>query len=202
MKFRTLQIFPTTVLLSHVGEEITLEDRALMVKSVDELYNKDSWDKDPLKPRYQTYAVLFKDSAPPIWQKLRQSFIDSCRLYINTVENFVNNPKQIDIHSVRAWCYKSNASTIPDKINPMHTHRPSFLSGVFYLKIPVGRNHTVGTEFGDPLGLPLGHNRDVIVTNEESCWTIFPGWMPHRAKQIESEEWRYVIAADCYVAEI
>lgn len=199
MKYKKIEIFPTSILLVHVGDEITQEDRELMVRSVDELYEKDLWDKDTSKPRFQTFAVLFKDSAPPVWHKLRQTFIEACNLYIKTVEDVVPNKDNLKIDHVRAWCYKSSRETIPDDRNPMHSHRPSFLSGVFYLKIPDGE-HTVGTEFGDPLGISFGKTRDVIVTNSEFCWTIFPGHLPHRACQIDTIESRYVIAADCFVS--
>ena len=75
MKYKKIEIFPTSILLVHVGDEITDEDRNNMIKSVDELYDRDLWDKDSQKPRFQTFAILFKDSAPPVWQKLKKPFI-------------------------------------------------------------------------------------------------------------------------------
>ena len=36
--------------------------------------NKMYTDND-LTPKYQTHVILFRDDAPPIWQKLEKNFI-------------------------------------------------------------------------------------------------------------------------------
>jgi hypothetical protein len=199
MRYQSVEVFPTTILKVDVENAITAEDREMMVRSVDQLYDRGDWDKDPLKPQYQTHPILFSDQAPPIWHKLRQTFIDACYLYLKAVEDVHQFQANINILQVRAWCYKSDRETKQQRNNPMHTHRPSYLSGVYYLKLPNDSEDTVGTEFGDIKGITLGASRDVIVTNDLNCWSIFPGGMPHRAVQIDSDLPRYVIAADAFV---
>lgn len=202
MKYQKIEIFPTRMLKVDVRDELTLDDRNLMVKLVDILYDQDQWDKNPLSPRFQTHAILFQESAPEVWQKLKKSFLEACEIYIKSVENFFEKPEQIKLLYSRAWCYKSNIDTVNKGNLPWHVHRSSFLSGIYYLQAPEDEANKMSTEFSDPLGLSMGHTRDVSLLNEIGCWTIFPGWLPHRAQQVETKEYRYTIAADCYAAQI
>lgn len=205
MKYKVTEIFPTKILLVNVSDEITHEDKNLLVESVDDLYQKGCWDKDEEKPKYQTYTFLFNEKTPDIWTnskpylwaKLKKTFINSCYLYLETIDDFISEKKNCNIHSVRAWCYKSNSDNVAENYNPMHSHFPSFLSGIFYLKMPQDVNHVIGTEFENTNNFSI---RNTIVLNDEFCWTIFPGHLKHRACQINSNEYRYVIAADCYVS--
>ena len=83
-------------------------------------------------------------------------------------------------------------------MNPMHNHTPSYLSGVFYLRIP-GDLSVGGTEFFDPRSNIGRGMRDIEIKPINLSWVIFPGWLDHSAGTVDSDEWRYTIAEDSYV---
>jgi|GEM_PF-3390091 len=190
-------IFPTNVLQIDFSDVITKEDQELMTKSVDELIEGGCYEKTPYHPKYQTKFILFNDSAPKIWLKLKQTFIESCYFYIKNVDHFTNNTDSMRVIDTHAWCYKGWKSLNEEQNNPWHNHNPAFLAGVFYLKIPNNAN-CGGTELGDPRFPECQGTRNFMTSPMEFTWSIFPGWLPHRSVYIDSEEPRYVIAANAY----
>lgn len=75
---------------------------------------------------------------------------------------------------------------------------PGYLSGVFYLRVP-GDMSVGGTELYDPRGPAERSPRSVEVLPMNLTWLIFPSWMDHRSARVDSDEERYVIAADSYI---
>ena len=66
------------------------------------------------------------------------------------------------------------------------------------MKVP-GNEAAYGTEFHDPRTAEAHGTRFQSVPAEEFTWIIFPGWLAHKSIQADSEEPRYVIAANMYV---
>ena len=97
-----------------------------------------------------------------------------------------------------AWCYKGWRSLNNNQSNPWHHHNPAFLSGVYYLKVP-GDGSSGGTEFHDPRTAPALGTRFQSIAPQEYTWAIFPGWLSHKSNFVDTDEARYVIAANMYV---
>ena len=191
------ELFPTSVVRVDCSDVITSEDQQMLMASVDQLIEMGQYTDNELTPKYQTKLLLFRDDAPPIWQKLRQTFYQSCETYLRAVDGFTFNQEAIHLNGAAAWCYKGWKSLNEVESNPWHHHNPAFLSGVFYLKVP-GDWTTGGTEFHDPRTSPAHGTRMQCVAPQEFSWVIFPGWLGHRSNYVNSEEPRYVIAANVY----
>ena len=142
--------------------------------------------------------MLFRDDAPPIWQKLREEFYQACRNYLATVDDFIQNQNALDFTGSGAWVYKGWKSLDEKDSNPWHDHNPSFLSGVYYLHDP-GDGTTGGTEFHDPRLSSAHTTRMQEILPMENTWIIFPGWLAHRSRQLPLEEPRYVVSGNLYV---
>lgn len=205
MRSQTIEVFPTTLKRYDVSDIINQQDVQHMIADIDDLHqNHSEWMQlDDLTVRYQCKPVLWHNDYPylakPHWQKLSQTYIDACGDYNRTVTNQIKNQDQIALTGVRAWFYKSNRESWQIRSNrTYHNHKPSYLSGVFYLYIP-GDLTTGGTEFCDPRGPGMREMRNVEIQPMNLTWVIFPGWMDHAAGQADSDEWRYTIAADSYI---
>lgn len=69
-----------------------------------------------------------------------------------------------------------------------HIHEGSTLSGIFYLRIPDSMNKEIcGTEFLDP---------DIYIEPQINHWLIFPSGTLHRPGVADTNDRRYVLAAD------
>jgi len=66
------------------------------------------------------------------------------------------------------------------------------------LKVP-GNEPSYGTEFHDPRTAEAHGTRFQSIAAQEFTWIIFPGWLSHKSIQADSDEPRYVIAANMYV---
>lgn len=191
------ELFPTRVVRTDTSGLITKEDQEMMMRSVDQLIEMGQYTDNELTPKYQTKLLLFRDDAPLIWKKLRQTFYEACELYLQAVPSFTFNQDAIELNGAAAWCYKGWKSLNERETNPFHHHNPAFLSGVYYLKVP-GDWATGGTEFYDPRTAPAHGTQMQCVAPQEFTWVIFPGWLGHRSNFVNTEEPRYVIAANVY----
>jgi len=137
-------------------------------------------------PPYQTNVNIFGTSYD-YWTNLKMSFIWSCFA-------FMKQDKQIK--SIKSWGYKTNLDTQEDRDNYWHQHlrdNSIVLSGVYYIKMPEGCNlDTSGTELAHTT--PEGTTE--YVPAKEGHWLIFPGKTWHRPGILESNDWRYIVAAD------
>lgn len=164
---------------------ISADSRERMRQNIDTVIaNGDYWKNSP---PYQTNINIFGLPTED-WVNLKMSFIWSCFAYMR---------QERQIKSVKSWAYKTNIDTEEDRNNYWHQHLREgslVLSGVYYLHLPEGVNlETSGTEFavhspekGEYFFAPakIGH------------WIIWPGTAWHRPGILESNDWRYIVAAD------
>lgn len=140
-------------------------------------------------PRYQTDVNVF-GLPGEYWCNIKMSFIWSCFAYIKS---------DVQIKSVKSWSYKTSLKyTVEDRDNLWHTHERAgsrVLSGVYYLSVPSGVDTlTAGTEFS-PNGPTVEEGRFYIPATE-GYWAIWPGTSWHRPGILQSEQDRFIIAAD------
>jgi hypothetical protein len=140
-------------------------------------------------PRFQTKENIFSRTEP-IWLKYRMSFIFSVFLYLG---------REVKVSNSMAWIFMTNLSTVEDreKLWHHHHHKPNsnMLSGVFYLKIPndVKDRDYCGTEIS-PKG--PGSDGNFFIKPRDFSWIIYPSNLWHRPGITQSNEWRFVLAAD------
>jgi len=190
-------LFPTHIVRSKCPS-ITPQDKQEMMACTDWMIEQKMYTDNDLTPKYQTWVMLFRDDAPPIWKKLREEFYQACRNYLSTVDNFVQNQECLEFTGSGAWVYKGWKSIDQAEANPWHDHNPTFLAGVYYLNDP-GDGTTGGTEFHDPRKAEAHGTRMQEILPIENTWIIFPGWLAHRSRQLPLEEPRYVVSGNLYV---
>lgn len=202
IKYFKTDLFPTSMIKIDLSDHFTSQDQDEMIKDIDHLIDTGLYENNGCHPLYQTKIILFNDDRPKVWKKLKNSFYNACYLYLENVPEFCSkhilptiNP--IDSH---AWAYKSwHSLNQKQNNNPVHTHSPAFLSGVFYLNLPIS-DYKKGTEFFDPRSSTLATTASYVMEPSLFSWLIFPGWLPHRACLMNSEEPRYTIAANMYIS--
>lgn len=197
-----IDVFPTTIMRFDTSRQIQQQDYHDMIKDIDDMIDNTKYMQiDSRTPQHQSMPILFNDQyvSGDHWKKLANSFSYCCYLYTQVVTDYVNNQDKLELTGQRAWFYKGYRSINCINNNPWHNHMPAFLSGVFYLRIPAGYEHQGGTLFQDPRAAHCLQQRDCHVPPMEYSWVIFPSWMQHCSGQCDTEDPRYVIAADCYV---
>ena len=141
------------------------------------------WDNSP---PYQTNVNVFGLQGEE-WTNLKMSFIWSAFAFMKH-----DRP----IKSIKSWGYKTNLQTQEDRDIYWHQHirdNNLVVSGVYYIKMPKGANlETSGTELAHTT--PEGTTE--YVPAKEGHWLIFPGKTWHRPGILESNDWRYIVAAD------
>lgn len=158
--------------------------RHRMVDNIDTVIsNGDYWKNSP---PYQTNINIFGLPTED-WNNLKMSFIWSCFAYMK---------QERQIKSVKSWGYKTNVDTQEDRDTYWHQHIRQdnlVVSGVYYLKLPFDCNSaTSGTELAHTT--PEGTTE--YVPAQQGHWLIFPGKTWHRPGVLESNDWRYIVAAD------
>ena len=190
-------LFPTHIVRSKCPS-ITPEDKKEMMACADWMIDQGMYTDNDLTPKYQTWVMLFRDDAQPIWRKLREEFYNACANYLRTVDNFCANQDAIEFTGSGGWVYKGWKSIDQKETNPWHDHNPTFLAGVYYLHDP-GDGTTGGTEFCDPRKAEAHGTRMMEIMPIENTWIIFPGWLAHRSVQLPLEEPRYVVSGNLFV---
>jgi len=199
MRISKSEIFPTTIVSVDVSDFITKQDQQDLIREIDAMCQKpELLHLNDLAPLVQSKPFVFGHDQSAVWLKLRRSFQMACEAYVKNTAQFVTNQEELFFTTCRAWFYKSNSDDQKKSGQPWHNHNPSFLSGAFYLKIPSDAE-PAGTEFLDPRHPSAHRNKTYEIVPLELTWTIFPGWLNHRAGVITSKDYRYVIAADSYV---
>ena len=189
-------LFPTHIVRSKCPS-ITPEDKKEMMACADWMIDQGMYTDNDLTPKYQTWVMLFRDDAPPIWRKLREEFYNACANYLRTVDNFCANQDAIEFTGSGGWVYKGWKSIDQKETNPWHDHNPTFLAGVYYLHDP-GDGTTGGTEFCDPRKAEAHGTRMMEIMPIENTWIIFPGWLAHRSVQLPLDEPRYVVSGNLF----
>ena len=163
---------------------INADSRQRMVDNIDTVIaDGDYWKNSP---PYQTSINIFGMPTQD-WNNLKMSFIWSAFAYMG---------QERQIKTIKSWGYKTNLETQEDRNNYWHQHIRDdsiVLSGVYYAKLPEGANlDTSGTELAHTT--PEGTTE--YVPAKEGHWLIFPGKTWHRPGILESNNWRYIVAAD------
>ena len=158
--------------------------RQRMVQDIDYLISQGKYWKN--SPPYQTDVNVFGINGPE-WNNLKMSFIWSCFAYMG---------QERQIKSIKSWGYKTNLDTQEDRNTYWHQHireNNIVVSGVYYVELPEGCNlETSGTELAHTT--PEGATE--YVPAREGHWLIFPGKTWHRPGILETDNWRYIVAAD------
>lgn len=143
-------------------------------------------------PKYQTKENLFA-RPEPVWLKMRQSFVYSCFMYLG---------KEVRIKNIMSWVFMTSAKDSEDRNNLWHHHHVSTnngqtntVSGVWYVYIPkdVSNPDVTGTEFS--FDFP-NQNNNVFLKPKELTWAIYSSKIWHRPGITDSNDYRFVFAAD------
>jgi hypothetical protein len=138
-------------------------------------------------PPYQTNINIFGLQTQD-WSNLKMSFIWSCFAYLG---------RETQIKGIKSWGYQTSLKTAEDRDRYWHQHireGSTVLSGVYYLHLPQGVDLTTsGTEFA-PDGVE--GNGKFFAEARLGNWIIFPGKSWHRPGILQSNENRYIVAAD------
>lgn len=142
-------------------------------------------------PKFQTKENIF--SRPePVWLKYRMSFLFSVFMYLG---------REARVSNMMAWSFMTNLAGAEDRENLWHHHwhpqnpNSGMLSGIWYLRIPddVKDRDYCGTEMA-PEG-PGSENKYFIKPSDFS-WLIYPSKEWHRPGILQSNQYRFVLAAD------
>jgi hypothetical protein len=142
-------------------------------------------------PKFQTKENLYGRSEE-IWLKYRMSFLFSVFMYLR---------REVKVSNMMAWSYMTNLSTHEDRDKLWHHHwhpqNPDarIMSGIWYLHIPedVKDRDYCGTEIA-----PNGPENDdkFFVKPTDGHWLIYPGDQWHRPGIPQSNNYRFILAAD------
>jgi hypothetical protein len=165
---------------------ITIADRDQAIQTIDKIIDNGNYFKN--SPPYQTQENLF-GRQEACWLKYRMTFLSSVFFYLG---------REARVSDMMAWCFKTNLSTVEDREKYWHHHHKHGamgLSGILYLHIPddVTDISTCGTELA-PNG-PDGPDKFYVGPNEVT-WNIYPSKIWHRPGIVQSNKYRYVLAAD------
>jgi hypothetical protein len=142
-------------------------------------------------PKFQTKENLFSRSES-IWLKYRMSFIFSVFMYLG---------REVKVSEMMAWSYMTNLEGAEDRDKLWHDHwhpknpNSKMMSGIFYLHIPddVKDRDYAGTEIA-PHG-PEGDGK-FYVRPTDGTWLIYPSNTYHRPGIVQSNQYRFILAAD------
>ena len=139
-------------------------------------------------PPYQTNQNLFQRTEP-VWLKYRMTFLTSVFLYLG---------REARVSNMQAWSFMTNLSTVEDRNKYWHHHNKhsgQSMSGIMYLHIPddVTDLGTCGTEIA-----PNGPESDgkFFVRPSYFSWLIYPSTTWHRPGIVQSDKYRFILAAD------
>jgi hypothetical protein len=142
-------------------------------------------------PKFQTKENIFSRSES-VWLKYRMSFLFSAFMYLG---------REVKVGNMMAWSFMTNLEGAEDREKLWHNHwhptRPDakILSGIWYLRIPddVKDRDYCGTEMA-PNG--LDSDEKLFVKPTDGHWLMYPGDKWHRPGIVQSNQYRFVLAAD------
>jgi hypothetical protein len=142
-------------------------------------------------PKFQTKENLFARKEP-VWLKYRMSFMFSVFMYLG---------REVKVSEMMAWSFMTNLQGAEDREKLWHHHwhpknpNSKMLSGIYYLHIPddVKDRDYCGTEIA-----PNGAAQDgkYFVTPTLGNWIIYPSSTWHRPGVVQSNQFRFILAAD------
>jgi len=165
---------------------ITADDTASAVSTIQQIIGNGNYFTN--SPPYQTNLNLFP-LQDPVWLKYRMSFLMSVFMYLG---------REVKVSNMMAWSFMTNLSTVEDRDKYWHNHDKhsgQSMSGIMYLHIPddVTDFDTCGTEMA-PNG-PLNDGK-FYVRPSYYTWLIYPSEVWHRPGIVQSEKYRFILAAD------
>ncbi len=168
---------------------ITQEDNNQAVQIITDIVRSGNYFEN--SPKYQTKENIFK-RPEPVWLKFRMSFLFSTFLYLG---------REARVSNMMAWSFMTNLEGAEDREKLWHNHwhpeRPNgkMLSGIWYLQIPddVKDRDYAGTEMA-PDGPEMPNKYFVRPTDFH--WLMYPSDQWHRPGIVQSNKFRYIIAAD------
>lgn len=142
-------------------------------------------------PKWQTKENIFARSEP-VWLKYRMSFLFAVFMYLG---------REVKVSEMMAWSFMTNLQSAENRDNLWHNHwhpknlNAKMLSGVYYLKIPddVQDRDYCGTEIA-PNG--VAGDGKIFVRPVVGNWIIYPSDTWHRPGVVQSNQFRYILAAD------
>ena len=142
-------------------------------------------------PKFQTKENIFA-RPEPVWLKYRMSFMFSLFMYLG---------REVKVSDMMAWSFMTNLQGAEDRETLWHNHwhpknpNNKMFSGVYYLHIPsdVKDLDYCGTEIA-----PNGAEQDgkYFIKPAQGHWIIYPSDTWHRPGIVQSNQYRFVLAAD------
>lgn len=166
---------------------ITKQDNDQACEIIKDIVNQGNYFTN--SPKYQTKENLF-GRPESVWLKYRMSFLFSVFMYLG---------REVKVSNMMAWSFMTNLEGAEDREKLWHHHHhkldKQMLSGIFYLKIPedVQDRDYCGTEMA-PEG--LDNDNKFFVSPAEFSWLIYPSKIWHRPGIVQSNKYRFVLAAD------
>jgi|TARA_B110000902_G_C14147652_1_gene528267 hypothetical protein len=166
---------------------ISDEARLRMCKDIKSQVDADNYSKD--LPKFQVMSP-FKFGTED-WTNLSMSFIWSCFAYLK---------REVSIKQVQSWSYMTSLKYPEERDILWHHHNRSdtthTVSGVYYLHLPKDINlHQAGTEMA-PQGPEADPTTRYFAEAKIGNWIIYPGKQWHRPGVVQSQEDRFIVAAD------
>jgi hypothetical protein len=168
---------------------ITVQDDAQACDIVKQIVAQGNYFTN--SPKFQTKENIFA-RPEPVWLKYRMSFMFSVFMYLG---------REVKVSEMMAWSFMTNLQGAEDREKLWHHHwhpknsNSSMLSGIYYLKIPddVQDLDYCGTEIA-----PNGVEEDgkFFVKPETGNWIIYPSSTWHRPGIVQSNQFRFILAAD------
>jgi|SRR6056300_324882 len=165
---------------------ISQEDRDNVCESVASIISNGQYFQN--SPKFQTNINVF-GLPQPYWMKLKMSFIYSVFAFLD---------KEVQIKKVQSWSYQTSLKYKENRDMLWHNHNTNgqnrTVSGIYYVHLPeVDNVLEAGTEFA-----PNGPEADgkFFLEPKIGQWLIYPGSTWHRPGILQSNEDRYIVAAD------
>lgn len=142
-------------------------------------------------PKFQTKENIFA-RPEPVWLKYRMSFLFSVFMYLG---------REVRVSNMMAWSFMTNLEGAENRENLWHHHwhptnsNAKMMSGIWYLHIPddVTNRDYCGTEMA-PDG--VDSNNKYYIRPKNGHWLIYPSNIWHRPGIVQSNQYRFVLAAD------
>ena len=142
-------------------------------------------------PKYQTKENIFARQEA-VWLKYRMSFLFSVFMYLG---------REVRVSNMMAWSFMTNLEGAEDRETLWHNHwhpknpEAKMISGIWYLHIPedVKDRDYCGTEIA-PNG--AGSDGKYFVRPTDGQWIMYPSDTWHRPGIVQSNQYRFVLAAD------
>lgn len=148
------------------------------MKNWDELY-VDLINQHNNTNQYET-ASVFTVNNTGVWDKLYDQFFNKCQEIFGPINLHENNSRQI-------WCYVANKDHYMGGIHN-HTQMGTIINGVYYFSVPESPYYDGTITF-------YNDNKEFIWTYKprEQDLILFPGYLNHEPKQINTEKYRIAI---------